>query len=124
MKFFINKEGFYLVEAVLAMALFALVSSVLFFGWQHLAETKTEELMLSYALDVAHNELERFYTLGIDQGEAKRDVEMGGYDYQVSWFVQNGGAWERGMVEIQWRLPSGKSQNVQFVLYRHKMDSP
>lgn len=120
----ITEAGFYLVEAMLALALFALFSTTLLMAWQNLANQKAEQLMLSYALDIAQDELELFQQAKYQQGESIRQVSVAGYQYQVVWNVRDTGGWEEGVLQIKWQLPSEKNQQIQFILYRLPLDIP
>lgn len=120
----ITEAGFYLVEAMLALALFALFSTTLLMAWQNLANQKAEQLMLSYALDIAQDELELFQQAKNQQGESIRQVSVAGYQYQVVWNVRDTGGWEEGVLQIKWQLPSEKNQQIQFILYRLPLDIP
>ena len=120
----ITEAGFYLVEAMLALALFALFSTTLLMAWQNLANQKAEQLMLSYALDIAQDELELFRQAKYQQGESIRQVSVAGYQYQVVWNVRDTEGWEEGVLQIKWQLPSEKNQQIQFILYRLPLDIP
>ncbi len=120
----ITEAGFYLVEAMLALALFALFSTTLLMAWQNLANQKAEQLMLSYALDIAQDELELFQQAKNQQGESIRQVSVAGYQYQVVWNVRDAEGWEEGVLQIKWQLPSEKNQQIQFILYRLPLDIP
>lgn len=120
----ITEAGFYLVEAMLALALFALFSTTLLMAWQNLANQKAEQLMLSYALDIAQDELELFQQAKYQQGESIRQVSVAGYQYQVVWNVRDTEGWEEGVLQIKWQLPSEKNQQIQFILYRLPLDIP
>lgn len=120
----ITEAGFYLVEAMLALALFALFSTTLLMAWQNLANQKAEQLMLSYALDIAQDELELFQQAKNQQGESIRQVSVAGYQYQVVWNVRDTEGWEEGVLQIKWQLPSEKNQQIQFILYRLPLDIP
>lgn len=120
----ITQAGFYLVEAMLALALLALFSTTLLMGWQNLANQKAEQVMLSYALDIAQDELELFRQARYQQGESIRQVSVAEYHYQVVWNVRDAGGWEEGVLQIKWQLPSKKNQQVQFILYRLPLDIP
>lgn len=120
----ITEAGFYLVEAMLALALFALFSTTLLMAWQNLANQKAEQLMLSYALDIAQDELELFQQAKYQQGESIWQVSVAGYQYQVVWNVRDAEGWEEGVLQIKWQLPSEKNQQIQFILYRLPLDIP
>lgn len=112
------ETGFYLLEAMLALALFALLSTPLLMSWQHLIHQKIELQMLSYALDIVQDELELFRQDSFPQGDISRQVNVADFNYQVDWQVRQGGDWAEGVLVIKWQIPGGKDQEKHFTVYR------
>ena len=118
-----GQAGFYLTEVVIALFLFLFLSSALLSGWQLLAQLKVEKKLDSLALDLIQNEAELFYAyLGEDHDG--QEVRIDDYLFYVKRTVEDGGKWQRGKVEIRWRLPSGKEKQLQLVMYRDKPELP
>lgn len=119
-----NSEGFYLVEAVIAISLLFFLSASLFGAWQLLAELKVERTLDSLALDLIQNEAEAFFAHWGWEGSSSHHVDLEGYRFSVTRSIEDGERWQRGKVEIRWLLPAGKEKRIEIVMYRLKGDLP
>ncbi|EGL83269.1 hypothetical protein CathTA2_1170 [Caldalkalibacillus thermarum TA2.A1] len=119
-----HEQGFFLLEVIIALSVFALVCFTVFPAWQVLQEKRFEQQQKSLAIDLAQNEMERFRAGLIDGGETKRTIVLQEHQFQVQWKIDRQTSLEEGKVEIEWHIMggSGNKSKLEFVVYRNKRD--